>query len=423
MLVLLLVSMLTLAFNIQTARCDGTQVTDRPWYDMVNLKSGKIIDFNVVSGEKFFEAKQNAGGEVKEDVIPTVLYPNGEIYYYVEQTSQNGVVYYLRYFPGIPACTEVTIYVQDSNGPVYDAFVEIFTGDDIFVESGFTDIGGNYETCLEDGEYYTEVTHPSTGAEKVATFSLPNDTYVSIIFCTGVTIYVQDSSGNPLSASVKIFDEYGVLIKEGSTNAETGDVIFCLESGTYAAKATDEFGKFAWSDPFTVPDTTYVTIVFGCVTVHAQYSDGSPVPYADVFVFGGEGSYYRQTDENGIAIFGTLVANTEYAATAEKGSLSGSSYFTTNSAGGADVVVDIGPSTCVIVTVLHDDNPVAGATVSIWSGELLIATGTTDASGVAIVETLDPNTLYVAKAEKDNLLGTNLFTTNCAGGAEVTIDI
>ena len=79
-----------------------------------------------------------------------------------------------------------------------------------------------------------------------------------------------------------------------------------------------------------------------------------------------------------------------------------------------------------IVTVIVIDsteNPVAGATVSIWSGSSPIATGTTDDYGVAILETLDPDTLYVAKAEKGNLSGTNLSTTNCAGGADVTVTV
>jgi len=79
-----------------------------------------------------------------------------------------------------------------------------------------------------------------------------------------------------------------------------------------------------------------------------------------------------------------------------------------------------------IVTVIVIDsteNPVAGATVSIWSGSSPIATGTTDDYGVAILETLDPDTLYVAKAETDNLSGTNTFTTNCAGGADVTVNV
>ena len=43
----------------------------------------------------------------------------------------------------------------------------------------------------------------------------------------------------------------------------------------------------------------------------------------------------------------------------------------------------------------------------------------TDESGIAIIGLLDPYTDYFAEAEKDSLYDSSLFTTNCAGGANV----
>jgi len=79
--------------------------------------------------------------------------------------------------------TEITVHVQDSCGnPLADFVVEIYRSDFTLVASGLTNPDGDYKTCLEDAEYVARAWLPDASDHRDAIFTVPDTTYVTIIF-------------------------------------------------------------------------------------------------------------------------------------------------------------------------------------------------------------------------------------------------
>jgi hypothetical protein len=79
-------------------------------------------------------------------------------------------------------CVNVTIAVYNHNTiPIEDVWIKIINPYGHLVAEGFTDVNGEFHTCLSPGEFFAKATLPD-GTWKGEFFTVPETTYVTIIF-------------------------------------------------------------------------------------------------------------------------------------------------------------------------------------------------------------------------------------------------
>lgn len=285
--------------------------------------ANRIIEYNMTDWGTTFDSIEPAQYAISFEIYDDNLYAgmgNGHIYEYYDPVSL------------------VIVYVEPSPA-LYIVWIENGYGDTVAGPNA-SDGSGDFVAFLENGVYMA-FAQPAIGDLKAEGFTVPDSTCVTITFGTEVTIHVQDSSGNPLSARVYVYDPNLNLVAGPQHTDENGNTIFCLEEGNYKAKAVT-VSDFGWSSPFTVPNNTTVLIILpepSCVTVTVLH-DGQPAYQAFVMI---DDTYSTVTNDSGIADFGCGLFEpfTLHYGMVIWNSWTAAFDFTTNSAGGADVTVEL----------------------------------------------------------------------------------
>jgi len=365
--------------------------------------ANKMYEYNMSDWETTFNSIKPAQYAISFEIYDDNLYTgmgNGHIYEYYDPVSL------------------VIVYVEPSPA-LYIVWIENGLGDTV-AGPNLSDGTGDFTAFLENGVYMA-FAQPPIGDLKPQGFTVPETTCVTIDFRYEVTIHVQYSDGTPVyPADVKIYDpEFNEIAGPQSTN-ETGDTIFCLEDGIYKALAFDSAGNMGQSD-FCVPDNTTVTIIVGIeVTIQVQYSNGDPVVPSIVKTWNSDGDLVSEGEVDVNGIYKVLLGNGDYLARAWKSDGDWKdAYFTVPNKTCVEIIFE---SNCVTVTVLHDGQPVEAALV--WVDNYVL-TGTTNSNGKVNLGcgVLDPETIHSVYAIKGDFSGYTVFTTNSAGGAEVTVEI
>jgi len=156
-------------------------------------------------------------------------------------------------------------------------------------------------------------------------FFLQNFTVKTVGEESTVTVHVQDTSGNPVSSIIDvvvvIINATGHEVAVGHVDS-SGDFVTNLEPAKYVAIAVTAYG-LQMVKGFQVPDTTYIVLTYGYVTVFVEYSDGVRVEGADVKVgeyLLGKTDSSGQVERLGVVPPGTHVAKAYYPAAVEFGS-------------------------------------------------------------------------------------------------------
>ncbi len=279
--------------------------------------------------------------------------------------------------------------VNSISGPVEGVRVYAFTNTGSYLSlNDITDADGQADFILPQGDYRFRADYMGSQYFSDTLTVIPhvlNPVFVSTGGGT-FTLTLEQNNQVPLAGvSTYLFSGAGSYLGKSGNTDDQGRVDFNLADGSYKIRV-DYMGYNFWTDPFTLPDVTSLTLTIPhqdvAVDIAANFNQTvSPAVGVKTYLFTSSGKYMSQfltTDDQGRVVYSLPEREYQVRADYMKQQYWTDPFFWAD----REIIIEHGQAD---VTVRQEDTPIEQARVYVFTDtdQYLNLSSTTDAQGMA----------------------------------------